>query len=317
MRRLAEALWALRSVAMLVGGIASSTEAETEPEVDRWQFELAPYVWIPKVDGRVTAGVRLPGGVAVPVTATVNESGLPGGSAHFEARRHRLTLFLNATGTSFETVGHLAQVFGDATTGQVNGDLALVEVGTAYRVFEWRFSARAPRSFWIEALAGGRYVHLANDVQVKGVAGSAGPFHFEAKVDANVADPFIGGRWSVALLDNLPWLFSGDVGGFGAGTKRTWQIVSTLRYRLPWAPCSRPVWASAGYHLIDLDERGEKIFGRDTGINLEFRGPIVGAGDAVLVPGLDSLTRPLLTNPPAAVPPLALAAALARCPRRA
>jgi len=125
MRRLAVALWALRSVAMLVGGIASSTEAETEPEVDRWQFELAPYVWIPKVDGRVTAGVRLPGGVAVPVTATVNESGLPGGSGHFEARRHRLTLFLNATGTSFETVGHLAQVFGDATTGQVNGDLAL------------------------------------------------------------------------------------------------------------------------------------------------------------------------------------------------
>ena len=45
MRRLAEALWALGSVAMLVGGIASSTEAETEPEVDRWQFELAPYVW--------------------------------------------------------------------------------------------------------------------------------------------------------------------------------------------------------------------------------------------------------------------------------
>ena len=97
-------------------------------------------------------------------------------------------------------------------------------------------------------------------------------------MDANVADPFIGGRWSVALLDNLAWLFSGDVGGFGAGTKRTWQIVSTLRYRLPWAPCSRPVWASAGYHLIDLDERGEKILGRDTGINLEFRGPIVGLG---------------------------------------
>jgi len=32
MRQLAEALWALGSVAMLVGGIASSTEAETEPE---------------------------------------------------------------------------------------------------------------------------------------------------------------------------------------------------------------------------------------------------------------------------------------------
>src|SRR2546427_1634660 len=173
MRRLAEALWALGSVAMLVGGIASSAEAETEPEVDRWQFELTPYFWIPKVQGHVTAAVRLPGGVAVPVTATVNESGLPGGSGHFEVRRNRLTLFLNATGTSFETVGHLAQVFGDATTGQVNGDLALVEVGTAYRVFEWRFPARAPRPFLLEAPPGGRDVHPPDHGTKEGGAGHA------------------------------------------------------------------------------------------------------------------------------------------------
>ena len=61
----------------------------------------------------------------------------------------------------------------------------------------------------------------------------------EGKVDADVADPFIGGRWSVGFRDDLAWLFSGDVGGFGAGTKRTWQIVSMLRYRLPRGPRSR------------------------------------------------------------------------------
>src|SRR5207249_2835058 len=151
MRRLAEALWALGSVTMFVGGIASSTEAEIEPEVDRWQFELAPYVWIPKVDGRVTAGVRVPGpGLPLPTTATVNESGLLGGSGHFEARKRRLTLFLSAAGTSFDTIGQLGQVFGNATSGNVHGDLALVEFGAAYRIHEWRFAARAPRSFSIE-----------------------------------------------------------------------------------------------------------------------------------------------------------------------
>jgi len=301
MRRVAKALCALRALAMILAGISSSADAEPAPEVDAWQFELAPYVWVPQVDGRVTAGVRVPaagvagGFLALPTTVTVNESGLLGGSAQFQARKRRMTLFLDATGTSFDTVGHLGEVFGDATSAKVHGDLALVEVGTAYRIVEWRFAARALRSVWLEGLAGGRYVHLANDLQVSSsvssglslrraavpsgnVRSSAGSAFVEGKVDADVADPFIGGRWSVGFRDDLAWLFSGDVGGFGAGTKRTWQIVSMLRYRLPRGPRSRPVWVSAGYHLIDLDERGEKLFGRDTRIDLEFRGPIVGLG---------------------------------------
>src|SRR3989442_3247108 len=283
MRGLAKVLCALASAAILAT-IASSADAETQPEADRWQFELAPFFWIPEIDGRVTAGVRVRaegvvgGFLALPVSATVNEGGVLGGSGHFEARKRRVTLFLNATGTSADTVGHLDQVFGEATSGNVHSDLTLVEFGTAYRFVERRFAGRALRSFWIEGLAGGRYVHLANDLEVNAgtVGSSAGSVPVEGKADADVVDPFIGGRWSLGLFDNLAWSFSGDVGGFGAGTERTWQLVSMLRYRLPWTPPSRPVWASAGYHVIDLDQRGDEIgFGRRTRINLEFRGPIL------------------------------------------
>ena len=44
--RLAKVLGALGSVAMLVGAISSSADAETHPEADAWQFELAPHLWI-------------------------------------------------------------------------------------------------------------------------------------------------------------------------------------------------------------------------------------------------------------------------------
>src|SRR3989442_13345257 len=171
MRGLAKVLCALASAAILAT-IASSADAETQPEADRWQFELAPFFWIPEIDGRVTAGVRVRaegvvgGFLALPVSATVNEGGLLGGSGHFEARKRRVTLFLNATGTSADTVGHLDQVFGEATSGNVHSDLALVEFGTAYRFVERRFAGRALRSFWMEGLAGARYVHLAHDLAV-------------------------------------------------------------------------------------------------------------------------------------------------------
>ena len=39
-----------------------------------------------------------------------------------------------------------------------------------------------------------------------------------------------------------------------------------------------PMFDAKHKTVIDLDERGEKLFGRDTRIDLEFRGPIVGLG---------------------------------------
>jgi len=275
--RLAKVLGALGSVAMLVGAISSSADAETHPEADAWQFELAPHLWIAEIDGSVTVRgrVRGEGQPEQTLSAAVSEGGLVGGSGRFEARKRRLTLFLDAMGTEADTVGDLGEIFGETTSGEVYSDLALVEFGAAYRIVDWRFAERALRSFWIEGLAGGRYVHLGNDLQVDTpVRGNS--IHFEGKADADVVDPFIGARWSLGLLDDLALLFSGDVGGFGAGTRRTWQLVSMLRYRLPWEPCSRPIWASAGYHVIDFEERGHEVGGRETKIDLQFRGPILG-----------------------------------------
>jgi hypothetical protein len=272
--RRAKALWVLVWVPILLGAV--SGRAETKSKNEAWTFEVAPNVWIPKIEGHVTARGRFAGvRDEFFYTAAFSEGGLVGGSGHFEARKRRLTLFLNAAGTTADTAGSLGKALIGELHRAIHTDLALVEFGAAYRVAERRFAARAPRAFWIDALVGGRYVHLANDLQFDHPE-SGGPIHFEGRADADVADPIIGGRWSLELLDNLAWLFSGDVGGFGAGTKRSWQILSTLRYRLPWAPLSRPIWASAGYHLIDLDERGEETRHGQTRINLQFRGPIVG-----------------------------------------
>ena len=83
--RVAKVLGALGSVAMLVGAISSSADAETHPEADAWQIELAPHLWIPEIDGSVTVcgRVRGEGQPEQTLSAAVSKGGwsaAPGGS---------------------------------------------------------------------------------------------------------------------------------------------------------------------------------------------------------------------------------------------
>src|SRR5204863_2841783 len=97
-------------------------DAETHPEADAWQFELAPHLWIAEIDGSVTVRgrVRGEGQPEQTLSAAVSEGGLVGGSGRFEARKRRLTLFLDAMGAEADTVGDLGQIFGETTSGEVH-----------------------------------------------------------------------------------------------------------------------------------------------------------------------------------------------------
>ena len=88
------------------------------------------------------------------------------------------------------------------------------------------------------------------------------------------ADPLLGVRWEVPILDQLSLDFRADIGGFGASSKLIWGIVSGVRYWLTWHPWSLQPWLGAGYRVMAFD--------RDAGgadsLDLQFRGPYSGVG---------------------------------------
>ena len=83
----------------------------------------------------------------LPETAAFSAGGLVGGSGRFEARKRRLTLFLDAAGTTADMGGDLGKALAGELRREIHTDLALVEFDAAYRVAEWHFATRAPRSF--------------------------------------------------------------------------------------------------------------------------------------------------------------------------
>jgi hypothetical protein len=88
------------------------------------------------------------------------------------------------------------------------------------------------------------------------------------------ADPLIGIRWEVPLLDQLTLDFRGDIGGFGASSELTWGLVGGARYWLTWSPWSSRPWVGVGYRVVAFD----RDFGTEGNIDLQFRGPVAGVG---------------------------------------
>jgi hypothetical protein len=267
------ALCALAVALSLVLPAIGRAEADPEPT---WEFEIAaPYLWLSTQHGRVRAGR-----VSVPVDVgfdqlfdLMGKGDLLGGAGHFELHNRdlHLTFFTDAVGAVIDSEARLKRV--PDGNGEVNSSLVFVEFGAGYRVGPWTLGTAAPRKFWAEPIVGGRYTNSENDIELR-----RGGVPFAATgADVEFVDPFVGGRWSLDLLESLALTFRADIGGFGAGSQLAWSMVSTLIYRLPWTIFSAPLFLGAGYRVIDFD------YDDDSGrvkkeLDLNFRGPLLGLG---------------------------------------
>jgi hypothetical protein len=277
------------SMLTLLGAWVLPAHAGDEAKNDAWQFEVLPYMWLPEIQGRVTAAGTGGRSVSASLHVGIDDSlklllkgQLWAGMGYLQARKRRLSLFLDVIGTHAEVdqtvTGHslgpgILRRPDRTTKIAVFTDLIITEFGAAYRVAEWPGSEGTP-PISIEAMAGGRYLHSANDIELRSNT-LLGPVGTDASTEADVVDPFIGGRWAIRLRDGLVLGFRGDVGGFDAGTHFTWQLASSLRYRLPFTLRSAPLWSVLGYRVLDFDIRNPTPC-VDQRINLQMRGPFLG-----------------------------------------
>lgn len=269
---------------------AAEIEHETPSLLEGWTFTVAPYLWLPAIEGRVGAqGVS--GRVDVSHGDVLDLIGdglsLLAAFGRIEAQRGRFLAFVDTSLTRLDT--DKGASLDDVDRGPISVenidvdaslrlDTVFLEFGLGYRALEYRFLNRS-RPFFADVFVGGRYYYFWTQGKVKATAKllglPSGPQVLRTAgrttTTLDWVDPVVGFRWSIPVLEDLDVGFRGDVGGFEAGSDLAWSLTGTLRYHLPWRPCGVDPALVLGYRILDFDyESG------GTTMDLSMSGPALG-----------------------------------------
>lgn len=216
---------------------APATEDAVAAPEPTWTFELEPFVWLPSTDG--SGSTETTPSLDVDLVGTF-DAGLP---AAFRALSPdgRISVLADGLWVRLQDDEGALRTTTEATMVEAGCGLALDEGG------RWH------------AIAGLRWVDVDYDVELGPAAGSA---------DAAWVDPWVGLRGAVALGERWSVDLRGDVGGFGVGTRFSWQAAGYLRTRL-----GSSVSVDVGYRAIGLDFESSEL-----DYDVVFHGPVAGVG---------------------------------------
>ena len=256
-----------------------AAEEQTPEPATRWQFDAMPYAWIPGTFGSVEVKGR-----TATIDATIGDvlTLLWHGDAftiggYFAARYDRWSAFVDAYG-GFLNVGSSLRIpargCGCLQVG-ATADLrpVILDVALGYQLGEWSLpERRQPISLGV--YLGTRYVYLGTTLNAEGGLLNGTQRARQVAASLNVAQPLIGVRWAVPLLDSLSLDFRGDLGGIPGNSQLTWGLVGDVRYGLGWAPFGSQTWLAAGYKVLAF----QRDFGGGKAVDLQMRGPLLALG---------------------------------------
>ena len=180
---------------------------------------------------------------------------------HFELNNGTWGVFIDPTYAALTMSGDVGPIEID-----VEFDYTLVEFGATYLVASW--PQGEGRESTLEALAGGRYTSLDVDLDL-----TARAFGTTISGGQDWIDPFVGGRVSFALSDDVTFLLRGDIGGFGVGSDFTYNVVGLIGWDM--TVFGNDATLRAGYRVLYQDYEdgsGATLFAYD----VTTHGPILG-----------------------------------------
>lgn len=221
------------------------------PAIDTWSFRFTPYIWATSLNGFATVK-----GYTTDVDASffdiLDHTQFPKGlfqlAAFGEARYGRfavlsdiayMKLGLGASLTNSRDIGRLATLGIGASAG-LTVKMVIAEVAAAYEVARWGAGASPDSGTALDLYAGGRvwWQRADADFNISGTLTGLGPLGLtrtvagtaEASGDVSWVDPVIGARLRHQIAPGWNLVMSGDVGGFGAGSKFSWQAIGALDF---------------------------------------------------------------------------------------
>ncbi|MGE4430178.1 MAG: hypothetical protein AB7E05_05470 [Sphingobium sp.] len=228
-------------------GLCAPAAAQEEPE---WSGQVTAYVWATGVGGSIT-----PFGGAPTVETDKSFSDLLEDldAAFFLSgyvRRDRFVLLGDLSHSSSSKEGRVPAL-GIPAEGRLRQTSLTLAGG--YRVVD------DPKAT-VDLLAGGRVWWLRGSVRVP-LAG------VDRSPNLSFVDPIVGARANIGLAPRWSVIAYGDVGGFGAGSKSTSQLLGTINYQ-----ASENLYFSAGYRHLHVDHRSGA-----TRVDVVMSGPLLGA----------------------------------------
>ncbi|MBN3760586.1 hypothetical protein [Burkholderia sp. Ac-20365] len=218
---------------------AASTRSD---EDEHWQFAVAPYLWLPSVDG--TMRFSLPGGGADASTGPYDY--LQNLKFAFmiqgEARKGDWSFFGDGVYLNFgrheSAVNATTGLFGPGETQQsvqTSFRGTLVEIGGGHTVMR-------PSWGYVDAIVGMRYLGAKGTLDATTASttrtGGGANRQFDLSQVQNIFDGFAGVRGRLSITESGRWYvpFYLDV---GAGTSKfTWQAMAGLGYAMKWGDVS-------------------------------------------------------------------------------
>ena len=260
---------------ILVVGPARHAAADEEPSP--WRFETELYAWIPGMYGTVnvkghTARLDVTPG---DLLSAVFDGDALAAAGYFSVAYDRWSAFADVFGGGGkQDVDEIVPTPFCNLSVNAKDRMRFVIADFALGYELGRFTLpRRRQPLRLGVYAGARYVYLYNKLR-GGIAVIGGQQYGGTTSDSlDWADPIVGVRWSVPLLDAVSSTFRADVGGFGASSKLDWGLVFDVRYWLSWHPWSTEPYLAAGYRLVAFDRSP----GAST-TDLQMRGPLAGMG---------------------------------------
>ena len=228
-----------------------------EANQKKWHFLAQPYLMFPYMDGETGIGENL----ILPVDATAGDifSNLQmGAMIYLEAQTEKWTI------TSDIVYMKLNQ---DVTPG-----IIVSQGNVTVKQFIWEATGLYRLTPWLELGVGGRLNYLQTSVDLLINLIPEGTEEATGRQHKTWYDPILVTRFKTDI--NNKWLFQarGDLGGFGVGSKFTWQAQGYVGYRF-----NKLFQLTGGYRIISIDySSGEPP--KDFVFNMKEFGPVIQFG---------------------------------------
>jgi hypothetical protein len=215
--------------------VAEAQDVDTPAaEGDRWVIQVTPYVWAAGIRGDVSQFKRGPVATIEKSFGDVLEDLNFAAFANFWVRKDRFVFAADVAYIDLSDNEVIDFIPALGATVDVQALSSTLQAG--YRVYE-----ESQVAFDVLAGARGWFISTAIDVSLGGLSRSVNE-------DFGWVDPVIASRGLFKLTDKVSLLAYGDIGGFGAGSRFTWQVLATVNYAF-----TKHLSVSGGYKILSTD----------------------------------------------------------------
>lgn len=261
------------------------------PNMDGWRFSLMPYTWMVNVNGNSTTAGQTIGTNLTFIDALTTSSAFPlAFMGRLEARNGPVAFYgdlvweqMRFSGSTFGIRSPFADIaIATSGNGRLKQTMAIGEAGGSYEFERWKF-ADAPDSYTaFDAFAGFRYWYLGLDLTLDVLNLAASDFLGISRLggkaiaksgDVQWIDPVVGLGIRHRVSPGNEFYLRGDIGGFGVGSKFSWQAAAGLDHDFTVA--SWNLAGSIGYRALGVDF-ATGSGNRQNGMNTVIHGPTCG-----------------------------------------